>query len=150
MYQTILHYLDGVLRNKISLANRCSAWWRIKKKKKKKKAAKVAHIEFLVELKKPGGEVFTVLCCVDWEWLHRMLQCMDGWGGVMGSFWWKSLWMEYHVCHNLISKVCLCNQFCYLIATLNSDFVVDLFKLVYCNSVEHIFIIKTLALFQQK
>jgi hypothetical protein len=58
----MLHYLDAVLRNIGSLINSCRNLWRNKKKKKKKKAAKQAHIEFLVELKKPGGEMFNVLC----------------------------------------------------------------------------------------
>lgn len=73
--------------------------------------------------------MFNVLCWVDAEWLQGMLPCMDGWDGVMCSFWWKSLWMGYHMCHNFISKICLCNQFCYLIATCQFWFCVGLIQI---------------------
>jgi len=149
MYQTILHYPNAVLWNKIISVNSCINFW--KTFLIKKKIEKQVNIKFLVELKKPGGGMFNVLCWVDGEWLQGMLQCMDGWDRVMCSFWWKSLWVGYYV-YVIISlvKYVFATNFVIYWPHLNSDFVLDSFKLVHCNSVERIFIIKSLALFQQK
>jgi hypothetical protein len=61
MYQTILHYLDALLRNKFILLNSRIKLWRVRKKKNKKKTMKL-RTESLVDLTEPGGEVFNVLC----------------------------------------------------------------------------------------
>lgn len=62
MYQTILHYANAIMSNKIISVNSCCI--NFCKSFLIKKTEKQVNIKFLVALKKSGGEMFNMLCHV--------------------------------------------------------------------------------------